>query len=201
MFDRILDLPVEQRRLLYGGPAALTAIFYVFWFYLLRSLELAEIQQKVRDLDAEQATLHTRSVNCADLDAEIVGIEAAFNQAQSQLPDKKEIPELLRQVSNIGRDSGLEVILFLQKPEQYRDLYAEIPGQMSVHGRYHNIAMYFDKVRRLHRIVNIANISLKEPRPVGGQITTDATFSATTYRFLSEEERERSPVPTVGSSS
>ena len=199
MFDRILDLPVEQRRLLYGGPAALTAIFYVFWFYLLRSLELAEIQQKVRDLDAEQATLHTRSVNRADLDAEIVGIEAAFNQAQSQLPDKKEIPELLRQVSNIGRDSGLEVILFLQKPEQYRDLYAEIPGQMSVHGRYHNIAMYFDKVRRLHRLVNIADISLKELRPVGGQITTDATFSATTYRFLSEEERERSSVPTMGS--
>ena len=44
---------------------------------------------------------------------------------------------------------------------------------------------------RFDRIVNIGDISLKEPRPVGGQITIDATFSATTYRFLSEEERER----------
>ena len=191
MFDRILDLPVGQRRLLYGGLAALTAIFYVFWFYLPRSQELAEIQQKVRDLDTEQATLQKTLANRAELDAEIVAIEAAFNQAQSQLPDKKEIPELLRQVSNIGRDSGLEVTLFRQKPEQLRDLYAEIPVQMSVQGRYHNIAMFFDKVRRFDRIVNIGDISLKEPRPVEGQITVDATFSATTYRFLSEGERER----------
>ena len=191
MFDRILDLPVGQRRLLYGGSAALIAIFYVFWFYLPRSQELAEIQQKFHDLDAERTTLQKILVTAEKLDAEIIAIEAAFNHAQSQLPDQKEIPELLRQVSNLGRDSGLEVILFRQKPEQLKDLYAEVPVQMSVRGGYHHIAMFFDKVRRLDRIVNIADISLKEPRPVGGQITIDAAFSATTYRFLSEEERER----------
>ncbi len=191
MFDRILDLPVGQRRLLYGGSAALIAIFYVFWFYLPRSQELAEIQQKFHDLDAERTTLQKILVTPEKLDAEIIAIEAAFNHAQSQLPDQKEIPELLRQVSNLGRDSGLEVILFRQKPEQLKDLYAEVPVQMSVRGGYHHIAMFFDKVRRLDRIVNIADISLKEPRPVGGQITIDAAFSATTYRFLSEEERER----------
>ncbi len=191
MFDRILDLPVGQRRLLYGGLAALIAIFYVFWLYLPRSQELAEIQQKFHDLDAERTTLQKILVTAEKLDAEIIAIEAAFNHAQSQLPDQKEIPELLRQVSNLGRDSGLEVILFRQKPEQLKDLYAEVPVQMSVRGGYHHIAMFFDKVRRLDRIVNIADISLKEPRPVGGQITIDAAFSATTYRFLSEEERER----------
>ena len=51
--------------------------------------------------------------------------------------------------------------------------------------------MFFDKVRRLDRIVNVADVSMKEPRFTGRQVAVDASFSATTYRFLSEEGRER----------
>ena len=53
---------------------------------------------------------------------------------------------------------------------------------------------FFDEVRRLDRIVNVADVSMKEPRLIdnrGAQIAVDASFSATTYRFLSEEEREQ----------
>jgi type IV pilus assembly protein PilO len=62
---------------------------------------------------------------------------------------------------------------------------------MSVRGSYHQIALFFDKVRRLDRIVNISDTNMKNPQLVGGQMQVDAAFSATTYRFLNEEERER----------
>jgi type IV pilus assembly protein PilO len=122
---------------------------------------------------------------------EVDEVEGEFNKAKAQLPEQKEIPELLKQVSNLGQDSGLSVTLFRQKPEVLQDLYAEVPVEMSVRGGYHQIALFFDKVRRLDRIVNISDTSMKNPQVANGQLQVDAVFSATTYRFLNEEERER----------
>ena len=191
MIDFILDLPAAQRRLVYGSVGALIVAAYVFWFYLPRSQEITEIQHTIQELEAERAKLHKILANRRHIEAESRAVEATFNQAQAQLPEQKEIPELLRQVSRLGQDAGLEVLLFRQQPEQLHDLYTEVPVQMSVRGGYHDIALFFDQVRRLDRIVNVADVSMKEPHLVGNQMTVDASFSATTYRFLSEEERER----------
>ena len=195
MVDFILDLPATQRRLVYGGVGALIVVAYVFWFYLPRSQEVAEMQHTIQELEAERAQLRKILANRKHIEAESRAVEAAFNQAQAQLPEQKEIPELLRQVSRLGQDSGLEVLLFRQQPEQLHDLYTEVPVQMSVRGGYHDIALFFDQVRRLDRIVNVADVSLQEPRLAGNQMAVDASFSATTYRFLSEEERERIAQP------
>ena len=191
MLDFILDLSVGQRRLVYGGMGVLIVALYVFWFYLPRSQEIAVIQHNIQELDAERARLRKTLATHKNIEAESREVEATFNRAQAQLPEQKEIPELLRQVSTLGRDSGLEVLLFRQQPEQLRDLYTEVPVQMSVRGGYHRIAIFFDKVRRLDRIVNVADVSMKEPRFTGNRVAIDASFSATTYRFLSEEEREQ----------
>ncbi len=191
MIDFILDLPAAQRRLAYGGVGALIVAAYVFWFYLPRSQEITEIQHTIQELEAERTKLHKILANRGHIEAESRAVEATFNQAQAQLPEQKEIPELLRQVSRLGQDAGLEVLLFRQQPEQLHDLYTEVPVQMSVRGGYHDIALFFDQVRRLDRIVNVADVSMKEPHLVGNQVAVDASFSATTYRFLSEEERER----------
>jgi type IV pilus assembly protein PilO len=191
MVDRILSLPFNQRLLVYSGTAALLVLFYVFVFYSPRSALILEKQENIRLLEEEKANLQARLKDRASTKIEIQEVEGQFNKAKAQLPEEKEIPELLRQVSNLGRDSGLDVVLFRQKPEVFQDLYAEVPVEMSVRGSYHQIALFFDKVRRLNRIVNISDTNMKNPQLVGGQMQVDAAFAATTYRFLNEEERER----------
>lgn len=191
MFDRILDLPASQRLLIYTGAAVLIVLVYAFILYLPRAKELADKQEQIHALKAERAKLEALLRNQEKAKKAIAEVEGRFNQVKAQLPDQKEIPELLRQVSNLGRDSGLEVLLFRQKPETFQDLYAEVPVEMAVRGNYHQIALFFDKVRHLDRIVNITDTSLKNPQVTNGQMQIDASFSATTYRFLSEEERAR----------
>jgi type IV pilus assembly protein PilO len=191
MFDRILSLPTNQRLLIYGGTVVLLAFLYAFLFYLPRSGEIASKQERIQTLRAEQAKLQAQLKNWDKTKEEMVEVEGQFNQAKAQLPEEKEIPELLKQVSNLGRESGLEVLFFRQKPEIFQDLYAEVPVEMSVRGGYHQVALFFDKVRHLDRIVNIADTNMKNPQLAGGQMQIDAVFSAITYRFLNEEERAR----------
>lgn len=191
MLDRILALPFNQRLLVYSGTAILFVLLYAFTLYLPRSTQLSEKREKSQSLEDEKKKLQASLKDEAKTKTEIQEVEGRFNQAKAQLPEQKEIPELLKQVSNLGQDSGLEVILFRQKAEVLRDLYAEVPVEMSVRGGYHQVALFFDKVRALDRIVNVSDTAIKNPQTVGGQMQVDATFSATTYRFLSEEERAR----------
>jgi type IV pilus assembly protein PilO len=191
MFEQILNLPPRQRFLIYGGGAVLIVILYVFLFHIPRSAEIVKKQERRLSLEKERTKLQASLKDREKTSADALQIEGRFNEVKAQLPEQKEIPELLRQVSNLGRDSGLEVTLFRQKPEILHDLYAEVPVEMAVRGGYHQIALFFDKVRHLDRIVNVSDISVKNPQPVDGQMYVEASFFATTYRFLSEEERER----------
>ena len=191
MLDQLLDLPPKQRFLIYGGCTLLIISLYVFLFHIPRSRDLSTKQGKVINLENERVKLQAMLKDQKTADAEIHEVAARFNRVKAQLPEEKEIPELLRQVSNLGRDSGLEVTLFRQKPENLHGVYADVPVEMSVRGGYHQIALFFDKVRRLDRIVNLSDVSVKNPQVVDEQIQVEASFFATTYRFLSEEERER----------
>jgi type IV pilus assembly protein PilO len=191
VLDQLLDLPFRQRVLIYGGSALLIIGLYLFLFHIPRLRELSIKQEKIINLENERITLQALLKDQKMADAEVREIEALFNRVKAQLPEEKEIPELLRQVSNLGRDSGLEVTLFRQKQENLHDVYADVPVEMNVRGGYHQIALFFDKVRYLDRIVNLSDLSLKNPQAVDGQIQVESSFFATTYRFLSEEERVR----------
>ena len=156
----------------------------------------ARIVESLADLillapEADQAKLKTTLKDRKKLREDIAEAEARFKEATIQLPEEKEIPELLRQVSNLGRDSGLEITLFRQQTETLQDLHAEVPVEMAVRGGYHQIALFFEKVRRLDRIVNISDIGIKNPQMADGRLQVDASFFATTYRFLTEEEQDR----------
>jgi type IV pilus assembly protein PilO len=191
MFNRIFDLPPAQRLFIYGGAALLILFLYIFWYYLPTSQQFGEKQQRLTKLQTERAKLEALLNNRAKAENAVSEAEADFNRVKAQLPEGKEIPELLRQVSNLGRESGLEIVLFRQKLENFQELYAEVPVEMAVRGNYHQVALFFDKARGLDRIVNMSDIGIKNPRLVDGQVQLEASFFAKTYRFLTEEERER----------
>ena len=48
-------------------------------------------------------------------------------------------------------------------------------------GGYHNLAMFFDRVARLSRIVNILNVNIQAPKTLA---ILNASCVAMTYRFL-----------------
>ena len=192
MLDNLFDLSFQTRILAYGLVISLLAGVYMFSFHWPLSAQIEKDQNTISQLRTEKQNLQAEVAKGEAIQDQIAETEALFNEVTAQLPEQKEIPELLRQVSNLGKDSGLEVRLFRQQPEVKKTLHAEVPVEMAIKGGYHQIALFFDKVRHLDRIVNIANISIKNPQPqVGGRAQVESSFFATTYRFLSEDERKQ----------
>ncbi len=72
------------------------------------------------------------------------------------------------------------------EPERF---YEEIPVRVSVNGGFHNTAIFFDKVAKLSRIVNIEDISIgdgKDTKGRGRVVNTSCVIK--TYMFLEKKD-------------
>ena len=70
-----------------------------------------------------------------------------------------------------------------------KTLHAEWPISLELQGTYHNLAIFFDKVGKLPRIVNITNVDIRNiGTPVPGGPTITATCTATTFVLLDKPQ-------------
>jgi len=143
-----------------------------FYFVYMPKLE------KIAQLRKEQETLETKLVQFQNKAKQL----KKWLAKMKKLPEKKDIPSLLASISRSGQDAGLEFLLFKPNPERNKEFYAEIPVSIRVTGTYHNVALFFDKVSRLSRIVNFDDIKMVNAKKKGGKL--NASCTAITYRFI-----------------
>lgn len=192
LFDRVMDMPVRQRVLLLVGSVFLLFFLYGYLLYLPRNAEIDEKQENVSALEQDRDRKQALVANLPQLRQEVADLNAALKQAVAQLPDTKEIPDLLSGISAVARESGLEIQQFRQKAENYQDFYAEVPVEILVKGTYWQVEQFFKKVADLTRIVNVGNIGIKAPTLIENDpVQLQTSCAATTFRFLDEEERQR----------
>jgi len=191
ILDDLFDRPPHQKLAIMGAMVLVVAV--LDWTYLygpsqraLTDLQ-AEVSQRRTELDSKRSKTDAR----AALERDLRDLGAELKRAQARLPDQREIANLLDSVAASGRQAGLEITLFRQKPEVPHDFYAEVPVEMQMRGTYQDVALFLDRVKRLDRIVNVTNIQLTKPRLEGERMLLDAACTATTFRFLDEAERQK----------
>ncbi len=192
--DGILERPLSHKLGLWIVSILLVA--GGFWQFSLSSLMTteAELNESVIKLDSEIATEKRLAAKLNKAEERLKDLEGRLQSALEQLPDKSEIDNLLEKISNVARESGLELNLFQRKEENFKDFYAEVPVLVSVTGTYHQVATFFDEVSRLPRIVNINQISAFDPKVEEDAVILKVDCVLTAFRYLSDRERsERQP--------
>lgn len=190
-FEKVAALNRAYRILICAAVfLGLGAGFY-YLLYKPKLEKLNDLKQKFAGIQSKLTGARAAAANLEDFQEEYKNALLDFKIALRLLPDKKEIPTLLESVSKSGTDSGLEFILFQPGQEQRADFYAKIPVDVEVRGGFHNIAMFFDRIGKLPRIVNIPNFSLEIPKR-GTATMLSATCVAETYRFLEASETQPS---------
>jgi type IV pilus assembly protein PilO len=185
-------MPTRQRVLLLVGVVGALFLLYANFVYWPRSADIADKRESLESMIASRDAKAKLVANLAKAKEEVADLNAALKEAVAQLPDTKEIPDLLSNISTVVTDSGLEIALFRPRPEVYREFYAEVPVEILVRGTYFQVEEFFNQVSQLTRIVNVADIGLKAPATIADDnIRLETSCSATTFRFLDEEERER----------
>ena len=187
LMEQFIKLPMAQKA---GAMLVLYALIvgaYVYLGYLPLTEELDGLKSKQQTLTTEKEKAQAIVDNLGKFRLETEQLNEDLNKALKELPNEREIDKLLRRVSTIGKKIGLEFLLFQPLPEVVEGFYAQVPVKIEVAGSYHEVAMFFDRIGKLSRIVNVQDIQMTIPKEKGGKIVLKTAGKATTYRFLDPE--------------
>jgi type IV pilus assembly protein PilO len=184
ILDRLARLPRTQRLLAFG---VVFVLFAVVWWFLLYSPargDIAELEQTNNGLLEQRRQVEKRAFDRTRFEAELQQLIAELQQALQELPNEREIPDLLKGISNLGKQVGLEVRSFQPLPERTREYVAEVPVALEVEGSFHEVAMFFDRLSKMNRIVYVQDVKMTTPEDTGGKVVLSVTGTAVTFRFL-----------------
>lgn len=177
---------------------ALTAVAFAGVYF---SLLVPQFDQK-RFLTGEYGNakqeldrLTTMKANFEKSQKEYLRLQENLERVLVQMPEEKDVPNLLRQVSFVSQEAKLRVKFFEPKPLQPKEFYVELPIELRYSGGYHNAGYFFDGVRKLDRIIHVANFSL-ESKVVASKLTVEGSCLAKTYvynRQLAQEQLKEKP--------
>ena len=184
LLEQLEKLPTAARYGVRAGIAVLVVAIY--WFTMAGSAnqrltqlggQLTEIQNEISEARAVASNLKSFQERSEDLQGQL-------NAALAQLPNSKELPGLLTDMSSLGKKSGLEVRSFDPVSEVIRGFYAEVPIKVEFYGAYHDVGVFFDRLSRLSRIVNITKLEMSVERDPGDNPRLKVVGVATTFRFV-----------------
>lgn len=184
--ERLAKAPPAVR---FGGLAALVVLLTAAnFFFGIQPLEVEMERQQAeqRKLDLELAEKSEIAQNLNERRREMDVLEQKLAEALTELPENKDIEELLAQLNDIGKKSGLEIARVEPGPETVGggDFFSRIPIKMVVSGNYHEIALFLQEVSTMRRIVNVNNIKLDGAKVKNEKVMLNSSFLATTFRFV-----------------
>jgi type IV pilus assembly protein PilO len=164
------------------GTAGIAVFYYMYviptWAEMAgRELRLASLRASIAKGAAAANQLNHFRQQVADLEARLESLKAV-------LPEQKEVADLLRRIQTLATQSNLAIRGFKPEASVTRQLHAEWPIALQLDGTYHNLAMFFDRVGKFSRIINVSRINIKgkdKPEP-NSTITADCV--ATTFVLL-----------------
>jgi type IV pilus assembly protein PilO len=186
-----LPKPVRQAMAPAIGLLVLAAYLYLFLFPANAELEGLRGQAKAKQIELSKA--ESVAENLPAFEKQLKNLEAELKVALRQLPDSKEIPGLLTDISTLGKNAGLDIKKFKPNDEIPRGFYAEVPLEIAFTGTFHQVVTFFDLVAKLPRIVNVGELLIEIEKENAEETTLKVTGKATTFRFIDQEPTQAEP--------
>ncbi|MBN9683160.1 MULTISPECIES: type 4a pilus biogenesis protein PilO [unclassified Corallococcus] len=192
--DQLAKAPPAAK---FGGLAAIVVVLTVanfFSFIQPTEENIARRATERRKLDLELAEKSEIAQNLNERRREMDVLEQKLAEALTELPERRDMEELLAQINDIGKKSGLEIAR-VEPGKEYvegNEFFARIPIRMTVSGNYHEIAMFLQEMANMRRIVNVNNIKLDGAALKNEKVVLQSSFLATTFRFVEAKAAAKS---------
>jgi Tfp pilus assembly protein PilO len=171
-------------------------VFGLGWWQFLSPMEdqlksgeqqLAELQTKIQEGRAAKQQL-------PKFRDEVHQLEVELDKLLRILPARRNTPDLLRRIRSLAEQGDFSLKRFTPGNLSDKEFFSEWPIAIGVDGTYHNLALFFDRISRFSRIINVEDLTITA-QPLG-QHTITASFSAKT--FVYKEPTAQAPAPAGG---
>jgi type IV pilus assembly protein PilO len=179
--DRLEQLTFKQKIGLALSGMILLAAAAVF--FLLSPLwnKSSILQENIEREKIKLLQIQRTQAQMSSFKKELAEMNNQYKRLENMLPEKSEMPLILKALSDMGQEEGLEFLLFKPAKEILKDFVVEIPIDLNLKGSYHQVEIFFDRLRRFHRIINIRQIELGSLDEKTGRINVRCQL--TTFRM------------------
>jgi type IV pilus assembly protein PilO len=158
----------------------------VFYYYF-ELPEQGEIKSREQQLKSIRADINKGLTTANQLDkfrGDVETLEAQLQLQRAELPEEKDAADLLRSLQVLAAKSDLTIKSFKPSPTVTKQIHAEWPISLELDGQYHKLAIFFDQVAKLKRIVNITAVEIKGKDRPDPNSTITVKCVATTFVLL-----------------
>ncbi len=184
--SKLEKLNKRQKMGILAAAMIVPVALFIFLFVIPKNKDIKKLRKDITYLQGEIKKVEARANELDKYKQEKENVALQLQAASLLLPQRKEIPRLLTNISDLGSSSGLDFINFQPGKETPSEFYAVIPISITVKGSYHKIGTFLDKVSKLNRIVSVTDISLGSPKKSGSTMVLSSSLKLVTYRFLED---------------
>lgn len=154
-----------------------------FWKFYVSDLQA--------DIDARQARLNALKADIAkgvatarrlpQFQSEVAELERRLENLRAVLPEQKDVADILRRVQGLATQSSLNIQRFTPQEPKQEAMYAALPFKLRAEGTYHNLGLFFDRLSKFPRIINVGEITIKPRQVQDATASIEAECVATTF--------------------
>lgn len=187
-FNKLLDekyIPLEPKFKIIAALALLIlpVVLFYFLYFSPNQDNIKRLNSQEQQLARQVAEAQAKARDKEKFQKEFEETQKKFLEIADMLPEQQEIPQLLKDISALGQNAGLDFLAFTPGSESPKDFYSEFPINIDVKGPYHNMGFFLDQVSKLNRIVTVSNISMSGAKQERNELVLKSKCSLLTYRF------------------
>ena len=147
-------------------------------------LDLENVEAREPGLKKTYLEKKELAINLEEYKKQKIEAEETFNLLKEVLPNESEIPDLLRDMTQVGLSQGLQFDGFKPGLKIENDFFAEKSVDIVATGSYFQIASFVSEIAALPRIINFSNFTLERQ---GNSNNLQFKALTKTYHYLDEE--------------
>jgi type IV pilus assembly protein PilO len=158
-----------------------------YFYFSYEASARADITARQTQLDALKGDISkglATAKKLPEFKQQVADLEGRLANLKAILPEEKDAADLLNRMQTVAAQSNMTIKGFKPAPTVTKTLHAEWPITLELEGTYHNLAIFFDRVGKFTRIVNISGLDVKGRERPDSNGTITATCVATTFVLL-----------------
>ena len=117
---------------------------------------------------------------------EVRRLELELGKLLQVLPSKRNTEELIKRIETLTRQGDFTLKKFTPGEFVPKEFYSEWPIDIQLDGTYHNLALFFGRMSRFSRIINVEDLKVTAVENVP-QKSIAAAFVAKTFIYTGDE--------------
>src|SRR5215471_20583374 len=160
---------------------------FIYYYEMPARADFASRESQLEGLRKDISMGVNTARKLPEFKRQVQDLEARLSNLKAVLPDEKDAADLLRRMQTVAAQSNLTIKSFKPAATVTKQLHAEWPINLELDGTYHNLALFFDRVSKFTRIVNISGLDVKGKEKADPNSTISASCVATTFGLLDQK--------------